>query len=151
MARTPGPLAFKPMLPDSNEPDLFGELTRRERRRELLIRIVRTVIALGVVYVASLIFFARPLLLHIARPYSPFDIYPLTFPLPLYLKTAFYIALGGAMPVLVSQFADLLAPAALTTRATRFVIASLPVMVLLYADGALLAVSHVAPRVIAFL
>src|SRR5215212_4418712 len=62
--RLPAPRVPKPhlpKLPDANEPDVFEEMTLLEHMEELRDRIVKSVIAIGVAFVAG-IFLAGPLL-----------------------------------------------------------------------------------------
>ena len=59
--KLPTKLPSVPKLPDPNEPDQFEEMTLLEHMEELRDRIVKSVIAVGIAFIAG-IFLARPLL-----------------------------------------------------------------------------------------
>ena len=59
--KLPARLPSRPRLPDPNEPDVFEEMTLLEHMEELRDRIIKSVIAIGVAFVAG-IFLAGPLL-----------------------------------------------------------------------------------------
>src|SRR5215207_8228892 len=101
-----------PNLPDPNEPDVFEEITLLEHMEELRDRIVKSVIAIGVAFVAG-IFLAGPLLKRLqieANAIGGFDVVSPTDPITLYFKIALYIAIGIALPVLMWQLVGFLVP-----------------------------------------
>ena len=54
--KLPAKLPSRPRLPDPNEPDVFEEMTLLEHMEELRDRIVKSVIAIGVAFVAGIFF-----------------------------------------------------------------------------------------------
>ena len=60
--KVPSPFSSRlPKLPDPSEPDVFEEMTLLEHMEELRDRIIKSVIAIGVAFVAG-VFLAGPLL-----------------------------------------------------------------------------------------
>src|SRR5215213_1048472 len=118
--KLPARLPSRPRLPDPNEPDIFEEMTLLEHMEELRDRIVKSVIAIGVAFVAG-IFLAGPLLKRLqieANAIGGFDVVSPTDPITLYFKIALYIAIGIALPVLMWQLVGFLVPG-LTKREKR--------------------------------
>ena len=133
LKKLPVKLPAVPKLPDPNEPDQFEEMTLLEHMEELRDRIVKSVIAIGVAFIAG-IFLARPLLQRLmieANATAGFDVVSPTDPITLYFKIALYIAIGIALPVLLWQVIGFLAPG-LTKREKRLLFLSLPFVVLLF-------------------
>jgi sec-independent protein translocase protein TatC len=141
-----------PKLPDPNEPDVFEEMTLLEHMEELRDRIIKSVIAIGVAFVAG-VFLAGPLLKRLqieANATTGFDVVSPTDPITLYFKIALYIALGLALPVLLWQVIGFLAPG-LTRKEKRLLFLSLPFVVLLFLLGVAYAFFFAAPRALTFL
>ncbi len=87
-------------------------MTLLEHMEELRDRIVKSVIAIGVAFVAG-IFLAGPLLKRLqieANAIGGFDVVSPTDPITLYFKIALYIAIGIALPVLMWQLVGFLVP-----------------------------------------
>jgi sec-independent protein translocase protein TatC len=141
-----------PKLPDPNEPDIFEEMTLLEHMEELRDRIVKSVIAIGVAFVAG-IFLAGPLLKRLqieANAIGGFDVVSPTDPITLYFKIALYIAIGIALPVLMWQLVGFLVPG-LTKKEKRLLYLSMPFVVLLFLLGVAYAFFFAAPRALTFL
>ncbi len=141
-----------PKLPDPTEPDVFEEMTLLEHMEELRDRIVKSVIAIGIAFIAG-IFLARPLLERLmieANATAGFDVVSPTDPITLYFKIALYIAIGIALPVLLWQVIGFLVPG-LTKREKRLLYLSLPFVVALFLLGAGYAFFFAAPRALTFL
>jgi len=141
-----------PKLPDPTEPDVFEEMTLLEHMEELRDRIIKSVIAIGVAFVAG-VFLAGPLLKRLqveANATTGFDVVNPTDPITLYFKIALYIALGLALPVLLWQVIGFLAPG-LTKKEKRLLFLSLPFVVLLFLLGVAYAFFFAAPRALTFL
>jgi sec-independent protein translocase protein TatC len=163
MARALKPSALKPKLPakltsrvprlpDPSEPDQFEEMTLLEHMEELRDRIVKSVIAIAVAFVAG-IFLAGPLLKRIqfeANAVDGFDVVSPTDPITLYFKIALYIALGIALPVLLWQVIGFLVPG-LTKKEKRLLYMSLPFVIALFLAGAAYGFFFAAPRALTFL
>ena len=150
--RLPARLPSRPRLPDPNEPDIFEEMTLLEHMEELRDRIVKSVIAIGVAFVAG-IFLAGPLLKRLqieANAIGGFDVVSPTDPITLYFKIALYIAIGIALPVLMWQLVGFLVPG-LTKKEKRLLYLSLPFVVLLFLLGVAYAFFFAAPRALTFL
>jgi len=153
-AKLPGNLhkPHLPHLPDPNEPDVFEEMTLLEHMEELRDRIIKSVIAIAVAFVAG-IFFANPLLRHIqlaANATGGFDVVSPTDTITIYFKIALYIAIGIALPVLMWQLIGFLVPG-LTKKEKRLLYLSLPFVVALFLVGAAYAFFFAAPRALVFL
>lgn len=141
-----------PKLPDVNEPDVFEEMTLLEHMEELRDRIVKSVIAIGVAFVAG-IFLAGPLLRRIqleAGAENGLDVVSPTDPITLYFKIALYVAIGIALPVLLWQFIGFLVPG-LTKREKRLLYLSLPFVAGLFLLGSAYGFFFAAPRALTFL
>jgi sec-independent protein translocase protein TatC len=119
---------------------------------ELRDRIVKSVIAIGVAFVAG-IFLAGPLLKRLqieANAIGGFDVVSPTDPITLYFKIALYIAIGIALPVLMWQLVGFLVPG-LTKKEKRLLYLSMPFVVLLFLLGVAYAFFFAAPRALTFL
>jgi sec-independent protein translocase protein TatC len=141
-----------PKLPDPSEPDVFEEMTLLEHMEELRDRIIKSVIAIGVAFVAG-VFLAGPLLKRLqieADAVSGFDVVSPTDPITLYFKIALYIAIGLALPVLLWQVIGFLAPG-LTKKEKRLLYLSLPFVILLFLLGVAYGFFFAAPRALQFL
>jgi sec-independent protein translocase protein TatC len=152
-ARLPGKIpTHLPKLPDPSEPDQFEEMTLLEHMEELRDRIVKSVIAIGIAFIAG-IFLAGPLLRNLqtaANASGGFDVVSPTDPITLYFKIALYIAIGIALPVLLWQVIGFLAPG-LTKKEKRLLYLSLPLVVALFLLGVAYAFFFAAPRALTFL
>lgn len=141
-----------PKLPNPIEPDVFEEMTLLEHMEELRDRIIKSVIAIGLAFIAG-IFLAGPLLKRLqveANATTGFDVVSPTDPITIYFKIALYIAIGLALPVLMWQVVGFLAPG-LTQKEKRFLILSLPFVVLLFLLGVAYGFFFAAPRALQFL
>lgn len=150
--KLPSKLPGVPKLPDPTEPDQFEEMTLLEHMEELRDRIVKSVIAIGIAFIAG-IFLAKPLLERLmieANATAGFDVVSPTDPITLYFKIALYIAIGIALPVLLWQVIGFLVPG-LTKREKRLLYLSLPFVVALFLLGASYAFFFAAPRALTFL
>jgi len=149
----PGRISSRlPKLPDPNAPDVFEEMTLLEHMEELRDRIIKSVIAIGLAFIAG-IFLAGPLLKRLqieANATTGFDVVSPTDPITIYFKIALYIAIGLALPVLMWQLVGFLAPG-LTQKEKRFLILSLPFVVLLFVLGVAYGFFFAAPRALQFL
>jgi sec-independent protein translocase protein TatC len=150
--KLPAKLPSRPRLPDPNEPDVFEEMTLLEHMEELRDRIVKSVIAIGVAFIAG-VFFSGPLLRRIqdaAHANEGFDVVSPTDPITLYFKVALYIAIAIALPVLLWQLIGFLAPG-LTKKEKRLLFLSMPFVILLFLLGVAYAFFFAAPRALGFL
>jgi sec-independent protein translocase protein TatC len=141
-----------PKLPDPNQPDVFEEMTLLEHMEELRDRIIKSVIAIALAFVAG-VFLAGPLLKRLqveANATTGFDVVNPTDPITIYFKIALYIAIGLALPVLMWQLVGFLAPG-LTQREKRFLVLSLPFVILLFLLGVAYGFFFAAPRALQFL
>jgi sec-independent protein translocase protein TatC len=149
-----------PRLPKTDEPyeDVFEEMTLQEHLEELRDRIVKSVVAVAVAFIAG-IFLARPVLDRIVRSarvetaeggVGGLDIQSPTDPITIYFKIALYVAIGFAMPVLVYQLIAFLAPG-LTRKEKRILFGSLPFVSILFLTGVSYAFFFAVPRAFQFL
>jgi sec-independent protein translocase protein TatC len=151
--KLPARLPAVPKLPDPTEPDEFEEMTLLEHMEELRDRIVKSVIAIGLAFIAG-IFLANPLLKRLLVEANAvetgFDVVSPTDPITLYFKIALYIAIGIALPVLMWQLIGFLVPG-LTKKEKRLLYLSLPFVVMLFLAGAAYGFFFAAPRALTFL
>ncbi len=150
--KLPAKLPSRPRLPDPSEPDVFEEMTLLEHMEELRDRIVKSVIAIGVAFIAGIIF-AGPLLRRLqveANAVGGFDVVSPTDPITLYFKIALYIAIAIALPVLLWQLIGFLAPG-LTRKEKRLLYLSMPFVILLFVAGVAYAFFFAAGRALTFL
>ncbi len=150
-AKLAGRMPHLPRLPDPSEPDVFEEMTLLEHMIELRDRIVKSVIAVGIAFIAG-VFLAGPLL-EVLRDQAnavTLDILSPTEPLMLYFKIALYIAIGIALPVILWQLFGFLSPG-LTKREKRTLYSSLPFVTILFLVGAGYGFYVAAPRAFDFL
>jgi sec-independent protein translocase protein TatC len=141
-----------PKLPDPSEPDEFAEMTLLEHMEELRDRIIKSVLAIGIAFIAG-IFLAGPLLHRLqleANAKTGFDVVSPTDPITLYFKVALYVAIGIALPVLLWQVIGFLVPG-LTKKEKRLLYLSLPFVVLLFLLGVAYGFFFAAPRALQFL
>jgi sec-independent protein translocase protein TatC len=150
--KLPGRIPKLPKLPDPSEPDIFEEMTLLEHMEELRDRIVKSVIAIGIAFIAG-IFLAGPLLRRIqmeANATAGLDVVSPTDPITLYFKIALYVAIGIALPVLLWQVIGFLVPG-LTKKEKRLLYMSLPFVAALFLGGAAYGFFFAAPRALTFL
>jgi sec-independent protein translocase protein TatC len=150
--KLPRKLPSVPRLPDPNEPDQFEEMTLLEHMEELRDRIIKSVIAVGVAFIAGVVL-ANPLLQRLrieANATAGFDVVSPTDPITLYFKVALYIAIAIALPVILWQLIGFLAPG-LTKKEKRLLYMSLPFVVILFLLGVAYAFWFAAPRALQFL
>lgn len=146
------PKIRRPHLPDSNQPDVFEEMTLAEHLEELKHRLIR----MGIAIVGGLIIgflFAQPLLRIIAENVNNdqgLDIRNPTDTITVVFKVALYIAIAVTSPVLLFQIIAFLAPG-LTNREKRIVYTSLPFVALLFIAGASYSFFFAIPRALNFL
>jgi sec-independent protein translocase protein TatC len=152
-AKLPARLPGRLRLPDPNEPDVFEEMTLLEHMEELRDRIIKSVIAIAVAFIAGVVL-ARPLLdqLLIAAnaQETGFDVVNPTDPITVYFKIALYIAIAIALPVLLWQLIGFLAPG-LTKKEKRILYLSMPFVIILFIAGVAYAFFFAAPRALQFL
>jgi len=140
-----------PRLPNTNEPDVFEEMSLYEHLDELRSRIVRACISIGAAFVIGIIL-ARPLLDYIREGANTdgFDVVSPTDPITLYFKVALYIAVVIALPMILFQLIAFLAPG-LTKKEKRLLYSALPFVTVLFITGAAYAFFFAAPRALTFL
>jgi sec-independent protein translocase protein TatC len=144
------PIPRLPKIDDDYE-DVFEEMTLAEHLDELRSRIVKTCIGIGIAFIAGL-FLARPLLAQVrdTANVKKFDVIEATEPITAYFKTALYIALAIALPLIFYQMFAFVAPG-LTRKEKRYVYGSLPFVILFFLAGASFAFFLAIPRAFKFL
>src|SRR5690554_422140 len=95
-----------PKFPKADEDyvDVFEEMTLAEHLDELRSRLVKTCIGIGIAFVLGL--FLAPSLLELVHDNAnveKFDVIEATEPITNYFKTALYIALSVAFPLIFYQ------------------------------------------------
>lgn len=149
----------KPNEPDQrhdqepDEPDSFLEMTLQEHLEELRTRLLWASIAIVIGLIAGLLL-AFPLLDQIALktnvPNDQIQTISPTEGFVTFFKVALYIGIAVAMPVIVFQLLQFVAPG-LTKRERGYLYRSLPVVVLLFVIGVAFAFFVVIPRALDFL
>jgi sec-independent protein translocase protein TatC len=142
---------LRPDTPDEGYEDIFEEMTLAEHLNELRSRIVKTVGGIGLAFIIGL-FLVNPLL-SIVRDTANvqrFDVIDATEPITAYFKTALYIALAVAFPLIFYQMFAFVAPG-LTRKEKRYVYGSLPFVVIFFLLGASFAFFLAIPRAFEFL
>jgi sec-independent protein translocase protein TatC len=146
------PRPHLPKLPDADAEDVFEEMTLLEHMEELRDRIVKSVLAIGVAFIAG-VFLAGPLLKRLqveANAVGGFDVVSPTDPITLYFKVSLYVAIGFALPVIMWQLVGFLLPG-LTSKEKRFLILSMPFVIVLFLLGVAYGFFFAAPRALTFL
>jgi sec-independent protein translocase protein TatC len=140
-----------PHLPDPNQPDVFEEMTLLEHMEELCDRIIKSIVAIGIAFIAG-VFLAGPLLkrLQLEANTPGFDVVSPTDPITLYFKIALYIAVAFALPVILWELIGFLLPG-LTKKEKRFLLLSLPFVIVLFLLGVAYGFFFAAPRALQFL
>jgi sec-independent protein translocase protein TatC len=140
------------MRPDDGVDDVFEEMTLGEHLVELRDRLVRACISIGIAFVAGLVI-AYPLLQKIredAQAAQGLDIGSPTDVITIYFKTALYVAIGLAFPLILYQLLAFVAPG-LTRKEKRVVYTALPFVGLLAILGGAYGFFVAAPRALKFL
>jgi sec-independent protein translocase protein TatC len=138
--------------PDTDEPEVFDEMTLQEHLIEVRDRIVRV---LGVLLPLFLLaFIISPQVLQQiqikANALEGLDVRSPTDPLSLYFKVAFYIAIALGMPAIVYQVVAFLSPG-LTRKEKRMLFTAMPFISLLFLGGVSYAYFVAAPNALNFL
>lgn len=156
MARSLRIPKFRISLPDirgtdQGYEDVFEEMTLAEHLDELRSRLVKMVIGIVVCFVIGLLL-VNPLLRLIrdAANVEQFDVNEATEPITSYFKTALYIAITLALPMIFYQLFAFIAPG-LTRKEKRYLYGSLPFVVLFFIAGASFAFFIAVPRAFQFL
>lgn len=151
------PKVRKPSLPslfgndDDEYVDVFEEMTLAEHLDELRSRLVKTCVGIGLGFVFGL-FMTRPLLglVRDNANVERFQSIDSTDPITSYFKTALYIAIAIALPLIFYQVFAFVAPG-LTRKEKRYVYGSLPFVVVFFLLGAGFAFFFAIPRAFEFL
>ncbi|MGI8478228.1 MAG: twin-arginine translocase subunit TatC [Thermomicrobiales bacterium] len=144
------PLSRAPKV-DSQLEDVFEEMTLAEHLDELRSRIVKVCISVGVAFIAG-IFLATPMLRLIKHTADvpSFDMNEVTEGITDFFKTALYIAVAFALPVILYQAFAFISPG-LTRKEKRLIFSSLPFAIVLFFMGAAFAFFVAIPKAFQFL
>ena len=136
---------------DESFEDIFEEMTLAEHLDELRSRIVKIVVGIVICFVIGLIL-VNPLLelIRTQANVEKFDVNEATEPITSYFKTALYIAVTLALPLIFYQLFAFIAPG-LTRKEKRYLYGSLPFVVLFFIAGASFAFFVAVPRAFQFL
>jgi len=156
MARSLRIPKFRVSLPnvrgsDEEYEDIFEEMTLAEHLDELRSRLMKIVLGIGVAFIIGLLL-VNPLLRLIrdAANVDRFDVNEATEPITSYFKTALYIAITLALPLIFYQLFAFIAPG-MTRKEKRYLYGSLPFVVLFFILGASFAFFVAVPRAFQFL
>jgi hypothetical protein len=143
-----------PRIPsyDSDEPDVFEEMTLQEHLVELTGRIKKMVIGLVAGFIVGAIL-VRPILdqiVNAAQVEAGLDIRSPSDPITIFFRIALYVAVGITLPNIIYQLVAFLAPG-LTRKEKRVLFTSLPFMSLLFIGGVSYAYFFAIPRALDFL
>ncbi len=143
-----------PRFPGKDEEvyeDIFEEMTLAEHLDELRSRLVKTCIGIGIAFVGGL-FLVRPLL-GVVRDNANverFDVIEATEPITSFFKTALYIAIAFALPLIFYQIFAFVSPG-MTRKEKRYLYGSLPFVVIFFLLGVSFAFFLAIPRAFEFL
>lgn len=151
------PKVRRPSLPgfssddDDDYVDVFEEMTLAEHLDELRSRLVKTCVGIGLAFIVGL-FLTRPLLglVRDNANVERFDVIEATAPITDFFKTALYIAIAFALPLIFYQIFAFVSPG-LTRKEKRYVYGSLPFVVVFFLAGACFAFFLAIPRAFEFL
>ncbi len=131
--------------------DIFEEMTLAEHLDELRSRLVKTCIGIGIAFIGGL-FLVRPLL-GVVRDNANverFDVIEATEPITSFFKTALYIAIAFALPLIFYQIFAFVSPG-MTRKEKRYLYGSLPFVVIFFLAGVSFAFFLAIPRAFEFL
>ncbi len=131
--------------------DVFEEMTLVEHLDELRSRLVKTCIGIGIAFIFGL-FLTRPML-GIVRDNANverFDVIDATEPITDFFKTALYIAIAFALPLIFYQIFAFVSPG-MTRKEKRYMYGSLPFVVIFFLLGVAFAFFLAIPRAFEFL
>lgn len=136
---------------DDDYVDVFEEMTLAEHLDELRSRLVKTCVGIGLAFIVGL-FLTRPLLgvVRDKANVERFDVIEATEPITSFFKTALYIAIAFALPLIFYQIFAFVSPG-LTRKEKRYVYGSLPFVVVFFLLGAGFAFFLAIPRAFEFL
>jgi len=138
--------------PDTEEPEVFQEMTLQEHLVELRDRIMKVVIALVLAMIVGF-YFQGDILDNIrekANAQEGLDVRSPTDPLTLSFKVAFYVAISIIMPIIIYQLVAFLTPG-LTRKEKRVMFSALPFVSVLFVSGVAYGFFVAAPRALNFL
>jgi sec-independent protein translocase protein TatC len=136
---------------DDDDVDVFVEMTLAEHLDELRSRLVKTCVGIGLAFIVGL-FLTRPLL-GIVRDNANverFDVINATEPITDFFKTALYIAIAFALPLIFYQIFAFVSPG-MTRKEKRYLYGSLPFVVIFFLLGVSFAFFLAIPRAFEFL
>jgi len=136
---------------DEEYTDVFEEMTLVEHLDELRSRLVKTCIGIGIAFIFGL-FLTRPML-GIVRDNANverFDVIDATEPITDFFKTALYIAIAVALPLIFYQIFAFVSPG-MTRKEKRYLYGSLPFVVIFFLLGVAFAFFLAIPRAFEFL
>jgi sec-independent protein translocase protein TatC len=136
---------------DDDYVDVFVEMTLAEHLDELRSRLVKTCVGIGLAFIVGL-FLTRPLL-GIVRDNANverFDVINATEPITDFFKTALYIAIAFALPLIFYQIFAFVSPG-MTRKEKRYLYGSLPFVVIFFLLGVSFAFFLAIPRAFEFL
>ncbi len=136
---------------DEEYTDVFEEMTLVEHLDELRSRLVKTCIGIGIAFIVGL-FLTRPML-GIVRDNANverFDVIDATEPITDFFKTALYIAIAFALPLIFYQIFAFVSPG-MTRKERRYIYGSLPFVVIFFLLGVAFAFFLAIPRAFEFL
>lgn len=148
------PKLSRPHLPDwnSDEPEVFEEMTLQEHLEEFRDRIIKMIIAIVPAFIFGFIVQGRILediktkanAIDGLQTISPTDTITLSF------KVALYVAIAITMPIIVYQITAFLMPG-MTRREKKYLFQSLPFVTILFLLGVWYGYFVAAPRALYFL
>lgn len=143
-----------PRLPDvnSDEPDVFEEMTLQEHLEELRDRILKMVVAIVPTFLFGFFMAGRILedIKNKANAIDGLDVKSPTDTLTLTFKIGLYVAICICMPIIVYQIVAFLAPG-MTRKEKRILYTALPFTTILFALGVYYGYFVAAPRALYFL
>ncbi len=148
------PKLSMPHLPDwnSDEPEVFEEMTLQEHLEEFRDRIIKMIIAIVPAFIIGWIFHASVLkdIRDKSKAVGGLQTLSAVDPITISFQISLYIAIAITMPIIVYQFIAFLMPG-MTRKEKKFLFSSLPFITILFVAGALFGYFIAAPRAMDFL
>ncbi|MCA9834080.1 MAG: twin-arginine translocase subunit TatC [Thermomicrobiales bacterium] len=148
------PKLSMPHLPDwnSDEPEVFEEMTLQEHLEEFRDRIIKMIIAIVPAFILGFMIHKRVLedIREKSNAVEGLQTLSAVDPITISFQISLYIAIAITMPIIVYQIIAFLMPG-MTRKEKKFLFSSLPFIAILFISGALFGYFVAAPRALDFL
>lgn len=149
--RVRGQAAPEPSEPEPEPEEFYKEMTLQEHLEELRQRLIISLLAVAVGFIAGLALAIPTLRLVVEMSgLQRLQAIAPTESFVTYTKVALYIGIAFAMPVIIYQFVRFLAPG-LTRKERRYLFRALPFVSIMFVTGVAFAFFVLVPRALSFL